>query len=372
MLKEGLRQDEKTEIYQRLPYDILDGMIDWVRVIDKNGTIIYANKTMRKELGEDIVGNKCYLALKKPCHCETCITQSTIKTGEILEKEEIIDDRIFAVKTSPVRDNKGNIYAAVEVFRDVTKERKLEYELIEKNEKMRSELAFARKLQEKILPKKGMYGNLLIDYVYNPSEMLSGDMFDIFNIDDNNIGVYISDVVGHGVSASMITMFVKQSMRDIKDHILSPRETLIKLHKGFLELGLDDDKYFTIFYGVINTKENTFTFVNGGHNCSPILIRDNRVKLLEAKGYPITYLFDKVDYDEHKIKLIEDDKLIFYTDGIIEAINEKGEQFGIDRLLNMMKYKGDQFMGYIEDEIDDFRQSVKQDDFAVLMMRVLK
>lgn len=372
MLKKDLKYEERVEIHKRLTYDVLDGMIDWVRVIDRNGTIIYANKTMREALGEDIVGSKCYTALKKPCHCKICITQTTIRTNEILEKEEIVNGRIFAVKSSPVRDLNGNIYAAVEVFRDVTNERKLELELIEKNEKMSNDLALARKLQERILPIRGQYGSVSIDYIYNPSEMLSGDMFDIFSIDDDNIGIYISDVVGHGVSASMITMFVKQSMKDIKEYKLSPKDTLIKLHKRFLDLGLDDDKYFTIFYGIINTKENTFAFVNGGHNCSPILIRDNKMKLLEAKGYPITYLFDKVDYDEHKIKLSKGDRLIFYTDGIIEAINEKGEQFGIDRLLEMIGYRGDQLMKYIENEIDNFRQNVKQDDFAVLMLKILE
>jgi len=125
--------EEKIRSHRRLTYDILDGMVDWVRVIDNNGIIIYANKPMEDELGKDIVGKRCYSVIGKGCACTRCITETTIATGVVAEKEEIIGDRVFSVKSSPVRDLNDNIYAAVEVFRDVTKERKLEKEVLKKN-----------------------------------------------------------------------------------------------------------------------------------------------------------------------------------------------------------------------------------------------
>ncbi len=80
--------------------------------------------------------------------------------------------------------------------------------------------------------------------------MLSGDMFDVYYINEDNIGIYICDVVGHGVTASMMTMFVRQTMRAIKDDILSPSTALKELHKRFVSLDLGSDKYFTIFYAI--------------------------------------------------------------------------------------------------------------------------
>ncbi len=114
--------------------------------------------------------------------------------------------------------------------------------------------------------------------------MLSGDMFDIYFIDEENIGIYICDVVGHGVTASMMTMFVRQTMRAIKDDILSPSAALTELHKRFVTLNLGADKYFTIFYGIYNIKNKQLKYSNAGHNCIPIRFNTDQVTLLKTKG----------------------------------------------------------------------------------------
>ncbi|MTI46444.1 SpoIIE family protein phosphatase [Sporosalibacterium faouarense] len=362
---------EKIKGHTRLNYDILDGMVDWVRVIDTNNIIIYANKPMKDELGEDIVGSVCYTALGKCCSCKRCITNTTITTGFPSEKEESVGDKIYSVKSSPVKDKDGNIYAAVEVFRDVTRERILEREIKKKNKKMSKDLNFAKTLQEKILPSKGQYDNVNIDYIYRPSEMLSGDIFDIFHIDKNHIGIYISDVVGHGVTSSMMTMFIRQTMKAIKDEIFEPGKALSELHKRFLSLNLDDDRYFTIFYGVLDKRDNIFKYANGGHNSIPILFNKDRFRLLEATGFPISYLFENIEYEEKLIKLKQRDKVVFYTDGIIEAKNNLREQFGLDRLVNIVKNSKDKLINNIEREIYDFKCDEQEDDFAILTMEIL-
>ncbi len=370
--KESINIKEIVKNHTRLNYDILDGMVDWVRVIDKNGIIIYANKPMQEELGENIIGKLCYSLLGKTFFCKDCITKTTIATGRITKKEEKIGDRVFSVKSSPVRDQNGDIYAGVEVFREVTKERKLENELRNRNTKMSQDLNFAKVLQNKILPTKGQYDDYNIDYIYKPSEMLSGDIFDVFFIDDNHLGIYISDVAGHGVTASMMTMFIRQTMRAIKDDIISPNKALSQLHQKFLDLNLDDDKYFSIFYGVLDKRDNTFRFVNGGHNSVPVLLRKNKYELLMVTGYPISYLFNKVQYEEKVIRLFKGDKIIFYTDGIIEAKNKDKEEFGMDRLIHTIKFSKDNLIRDIEKAVFDFEYHEKEDDYAVLTIEVLK
>ena len=370
--KKSINIKEILKNHTRLNYDILDGMVDWVRVIDKNGIIIYANKPMQEELGENIIGELCYSLLGKSCFCKDCITKTTITTGRITKKEEKIGDRVFSVKSSPVRDQNGDIYAGVEVFREVTKERKLENELRNKNTKMSQDLNFAKVLQNKILPAKGQYDDCNIDYIYKPSEMLSGDIFDVFFIDDNYLGIYISDVAGHGVTASMMTMFIRQTMRAIKDDIINPSKALSQLHQKFLDLNLDDDKYFSIFYGVLDKRDNTFRFVNGGHNSVPVLLRKDKYELLMVTGYPISYLFNKVEYEDRVIKLFKGDKIIFYTDGIIEAKNKDNEEFGIDRLIHTIKSSKDNLIKDIEKAVFEFEYHDNEDDYAVLTIEVLK
>lgn len=353
-----------------LNYHVLESMADWVRVVDAKGNIIYANKTMKDELGKDIVGMKCYKTHGKKDPCRFCITERTIATGEIVQKEEMIYGRYFSIKSSPVTNAKGEIYAAVEVFRDVTRERKLELELIEKNKKMRRDLGFARKIQEKILPKKGILHNLSIDYIYNPSEMLSGDMFDVFSIDSDNIGIYISDVSGHGVAASMTTMFIRQTMRSIKDEILNPSCALTELHHRFKDLNLEVDKYFTIFYAVFNKSTYEFRYANAGHNCVPIKYNDKNIELLKVKGFPIALLFNEIKYEEKIIHLQKKDKLLLYTDGITEMKNRDGVEFGVDGVIDLIKNQKDISLSQMEENIINYTWGEQEDDFAMVLVEV--
>lgn len=365
--------EEKMKSFSMLNYDVLEGMADWVRVVDKSGIIIYANKTMKRDIGYDIVGKECYKVLGKDKPCKFCITERSIKTGEIAQKEEVVGDRIFSAKSSPVTDSQGNIYAAVEVFRDVTRERKLEKAIKSKNKRMQEDLCFAKTLQEKILPKKGIYKNIKIDYIYMPSELLSGDMFDVFYVDDENIGIYISDVVGHGITASMMTMFVRQTMRAVKDDIISPSKALSQLHKTFIDLNLDDDKYFTIFYGVINTNTKEFRYSNAGHNCVPILFNDKKIQLLKVRGYPISYIFDEIYYNEFRVFLNKGDKILFYTDGITEIKNKEKEEFGVKRVIQTIK-EGDNsnIIKVLKENVCKFNCGKQEDDFAVVLMETLE
>ncbi|MBZ2174602.1 SpoIIE family protein phosphatase [Schnuerera sp. xch1] len=357
--------------YDMLNYQVLESMADWVRLISYDGTILYANKAMKKALGEDLVGKKCYETIGRDEPCNFCISKRSIKSNEIVQKEEIVNGRYFSVLSSPFKDRNGNIIGAVEVLRDVTRERKLELELIEKNTKMVKDLRFAKKLQRRILPKKGIYNKLKIDHLYKPSEVLSGDVFDVFHIDDNNIGMYICDVVGHGVTASMMTMFVRETMRSIKDEVVNPSIALTKLHKRFRSLNLGTDKYFTIFYAVFNAENNHFKYANAGHNCIPIKYNSNDIDLLKTKGFPISLIFNKVYYEENDIILNKDDKILFYTDGITEVKNVDRVEFGVDNVIDIIKKSDDDVLKCIVNSIEKFRWGEQEDDYAILLMEVL-
>lgn len=355
-----------------LNYHVLEGMADWVRVVDIRGKVIYANKTMKEALGENILDDECYFAIGKENKCSFCITDRSIIKGETVQKEEIINGKYFSVKSSPVEDANGDIFAAVEVFRDVTRERKLELQLIERNKKMSKDLGFAKRIQERILPNVGRIDNVMIDYIYKPSEMLSGDMFDVFKIDEENVGIYISDVVGHGVAASMMTMFIRQTMRAIKSDILSPSIALVELHRRFSMLGLETDKYFTIFYGVFNKSTYQFKYANAGHNSIPIKYNEDGLEILEIKGYPIALLFDEMMYDEKKIQLKKDDKILFYTDGITESKDKDGKEFGIESVIEIIEaHKGD-LLTEIQNNIITYSWGEQEDDFALVLMEVIE
>ena len=364
--------ESKVEEYSMLNYHVLESMADWVRVVNKEGIIIYANKTMKEAVGDNIIGTKCYQVHGKEKPCRFCIAERSMATGEIVQKEEKINGRYFSVKSSPVLNCDGEIFAAVEVFRDVTRERKLELELIEKNKKMSKDLLFAKKIQEKILPSKDTLEKLKVDYLYKPSEMLSGDMFDVFHVDEENIGLYISDVAGHGIAASMMTMFIRQTMRAIKDDILSPSIALSELHRRFSTLNLEVDKYFTIFYGVFNKETYQFKYANAGHNCIPIKYGNDDVELLKVKGYPISLIFNEISYEEKKIQLKKEDKILFYTDGITEAKDKSGKEFGVEGVMEAIYSKNNDILKEIEENIINHSWGEQEDDFALVLMEVIE
>lgn len=348
---------------------IVDGMIDWVRVVDKNNVVLYANKRMKEDLG-DIVGRRCYDVFCIGKNCENCISRTTIDEGIILQKEASIGNRTFMVVSSPIQDNTGGTVCSVEVFRDITKEKDLAKKINEKNKKMSDDIKFARSMQMRMLPPKGMYNGLSIDYLYEPSESLSGDFFDVFKIDEENTGVYICDVVGHGVSASLLTVFVRQSLRTIAKGNMNLNKIMKELHKTFLSLNLDYDKYFSVFLGVYNKVTHDFNYVNAGHNSEPILLRKNKeITLLNSKGYPIANIFDNVKYDENKLNLEIGDKLFLYTDGITEANNEDNQQYGIENLINTIKIEGS-ILNNLKKSLNDYCKSHK-DDYAILMAEII-
>lgn len=348
---------------------IVDGMIDWVRVVDKNNIVLYANKKMREELGE-IVGKKCYEVFCVSRNCEYCISKITIEDGSILKKEASIGGRTYAVISSPIKDKSNETVCSVEVFRDITKEKELSKKINEKNKKMNEDIKFARNMQIRMLPPKGMYNGLSIDYLYESSEQLSGDFFDVFKIDEENTGVYICDVVGHGVSASLLTVFVRQSIRTIAKGNMSLNKIMKELHKTFLSLNLDYDKYFSVFLGIYNKESHDFRYVNAGHNSEPILLRkDNTIDLLSSKGYPIANIFDNVKYDEKKLNLQVGDRLFFYTDGITEAMNEEHEQYGVDRLVDVINNDG-MVLNSLKTSLNQHCKDHK-DDYAILMAEII-
>ncbi len=196
-------------------------------------------------------------------------------------------------------------------------------------------------------------------------------MFDVFQIDDDHIGMYIADSVGHGFAASMVTMFIKSMVRTLdKTSQRSPRETLTELCERFTGLKLEIENYFTCFYGVYNLKKKTFTFSNAGHLPLPLIVRNRQAMSLESRGYPISRFFAKPDYEEKEIKLHTGDYLLFMTDGVEEARNAKKEVFGHEKILDIISEYNSDILEYINKELEEFTDIPQVDDISMLIVNV--
>lgn len=361
--------EQLRNLMEKRQLSIVDGMIDWVRVIDRDNVIVYANKKMREDLGEEIIGKKCFEIFGRTNKCEDCISYETLIKGSIHKKETNYNGRIYTVISSPMMDENKQITGSVEVFRDITNEKLMELSISEKNKKMSDDINFARSMQERMLPPKGMYNGVSIDYLYESSELLSGDFFDVFKIDTENTGIYMCDVVGHGITASLLTIFVRQALRTAARTGLDAGRIISELHKTFLGLNLDSDKYFSVFFGMYNQKTKDFKYINAGHNSVPVLATGNEIIMLEAKGYPVCNIFDSVEYDVNSIQLNVKDRLFFYTDGITESKNDSGEDYGVDRLIEVIKSE-DNILEKLKTSLKSYSKNQK-DDYAMLVVEII-
>ena len=319
--------------------DIIDGMQDWVRVIALDSTVLFVNRSMPQALGNrDIIGRKCYQTLGRTSPCPNCISRNN-PTDWSASKEEIIGGRIFSVTSSPLRNQvTGEVEAVIEVLHDITELKNLSRELEKQNAKLRADLSMARRLQCSLLPNSQLNTDKIdFSFIYRPCETLGGDFLDIYQIDDTHIGVYIADVSGHGVAASMLTMFLRTAL-DKK--LLSPARTLNQLFEYFNRNGFADELYIAIFYGIIDISNYTFTYSNAGLNVCPVIFSKNSTQILRAPGIPISNWVENPEYVEVVVNIYPRDRMFFYTDGIIELKNTENAQFGEERIVQHLLESG--------------------------------
>ncbi|MFZ0035137.1 MAG: PP2C family protein-serine/threonine phosphatase, partial [Sedimentisphaerales bacterium] len=162
-----------------------------------------------------------------------------------------------------------------------------------------------------------------------PAEWVSGDIYDIVRIDEQHIGFYVADVVGHGIPAALLTIFLKQAlvMRETIDnnyHIFSPAEVMKNLNVRLATQKLSGYQFATCCYCLLNIKTLQLTYARAGHPY-PILIRPNeQPRQLEIRG-PLLGIFGKSEYIQQTIQLQSGDKLLLYSDGAEPFIGSLGD-----------------------------------------------
>ena len=226
--------------------------------------------------------------------------------------------------------------------------RSLNNELIEKDQRIDIDLKSAAEIQKSLLPQKTFFEeNLEIAWKFEPCEHMGGDIFNIFKIDAEHLGIYMLDVSGHGVPAAMVTVsvsqFLQQNSVQLQNNssIMPPAEVLDALDKEFPFERFNN--FFTITYFIINVKNGDTIYSNAGHPYPILLHKSETIELLK-KGGPSIGVGDfaviddrKIGFEEGQLKLKPGDKLFIYTDGIVEYQNDKEEFYGDDRFYNSLK-----------------------------------
>lgn len=257
-------------------------------------------------------------------------------------------------------------------------------ELEKANKEIMKELEYATRIQQSLLPPKNfeLQGiTFLSEYI--PCENMSGDFYDVYKIDDENIGVYIADVAGHGPSAAMMTIFTERVIKsktteNIGVGNLSCEKALLEFYKEFNDANFPDEMHIAALHGIYNTKSQIFTYCSAGLNTTPFLVsRERELEALqESKGFPICNLGDLYtpEFQQAKVQLQKGDKIVLYTDGLVENFKENTlvRQETLENILkDHREASGIQLREIISRGIAlEIKNSSIDDDITLLIMEI--
>jgi len=209
-------------------------------------------------------------------------------------------------------------------------------EEIKKRTRLETEIAVARTIQKSLQP-AGAYKTDWCEAagVTVPATEVGGDYFDMIHVSDNETAIVIADVSGHGVGSGILSAMTKSALHTELFHKSSPPELLFNLNNAVYQV--TDKKMFVSFaYVLLDRQTHSARISTAGH--PPILRIRKSDGIIEEIRTPNLALAVQAStqYKEETVKLERGDILILYTDGTTEAINDKGEQFGIDRLKELL------------------------------------
>lgn len=213
--------------------------------------------------------------------------------------------------------------------------------------KMRHEVELAAKIQKQLLPKEQpeVEGYQLCGRNIT-ARSVGGDYYDFFQLDDHKWAICLGDVSGKGMPASLLMSNLQALLRGQVIYEPSPGQLLKNANHRFYQ-STDSEKFVTFFLGILDTDTNTLHYSSGGHEHPFLMHSDNSFTRLKTGGLPLGVM-DNQEYKEESIQLNAGDKLIIYSDGIIDSRNEDDERFGEERLQELLikenKNSGDELM----------------------------
>lgn len=269
------------------------------------------------------------------------------------------------------------------IFNENLKAREKQRELLEKqrdlinqvtqaNNNIKIQMLMAQRIQESIIPKH-FPQNEMFDFhgVYLPVDDIGGDFYDVYKINDKQIGLVIADVSGHGVSAALLTMVAKTLFSSHSKLDLSTGEIVGLVNKDLFEIISDIDNYLTAFYCKLDVESMEMEYTSAGHNDVYVIRKNGELKKLSGLD-SIMGKNSEVTFKSERIKLEHKDKIILYTDGIPEARNVHKEFYSHQRFIDSLKRHVDMplhdLTHKIIGDVNAFSDSTAQNDDISLMV----
>jgi serine phosphatase RsbU (regulator of sigma subunit) len=245
-----------------------------------------------------------------------------------------------------------------------------EKRLIEQ-ERIRGELEMGRKIQEELLPRHPFRSGFVeAQGISIPAREVGGDFFNCFALPGGEVALLVGDVSGKGVGAALLMANLHATLQARLPLGTSLSELACQLDQE-IAASTPPEAYLAVFMAILDERKGILRYVNAGHNTQFALRLNGSIDPMESTGRPLG-LLPGGTYVERSIPLTAGDSLFLYTDGLVEAENSEGEEFGLERLhsilIELRSSKIPQVLSSIEERVKDFRGTVELSDDATMMV----
>lgn len=236
---------------------------------------------------------------------------------------------------------------------------------------LRDEVSEACEVQRCLMPKEFP---ALDGYEFSgasrPAHILGGDYYDAFYRSGNTIGLCIADVSGKGLPAALLMANLQATVQSAVIEERQPSRFARRVNSA-VRRNTSLERFVTLFYCLLDTSNHRLSYVNAGHN-APILAQESGGILRLESGGPVLGVFDDVEYQEGTASVEKGDRLVLFTDGLAEAVNEVGEEFGENRIIANLKdannFSAEEIRNGIFNAVDEFSGGRLQDDVTIMIV----
>ncbi len=250
---------------------------------------------------------------------------------------------------------------------------------MEEKAKLEEQLDIARNIQQDLIPKSGVEtSDLSIDGFYRAAARVGGDYYDFMEISDKTYGLIVSDVAGKGVPASLMMIMIRTLFKSFVCSGVNDPSRVVTLMNSTLAQDIADDRFATLLFGTFNPKKRIFRYANAGYG--PILVyraakRSCSLISPREQSIPIGVMPDFMYQEEDPLRLKKGDILLLFTDGIHEARNREGQEYGMERLADVVggipeRESGEIARMIMQNVLSFTGEAEQHDDMTLLVMKV--
>lgn len=203
-----------------------------------------------------------------------------------------------------------------------------------RNERLESE--YALDVQRGLLPREiPQVPGFMIAGAWQPAKMVGGDYYDVFQLSETQLALVVADVSGKGMPAALLMSNLQATAKAYATSESSPKGLCDKVNRAICN-SITSEKFITFFYAVLDSGCHRLTYTNAGHNPPLVAGRDRACRRLETGG-AVLGVFRDASYEQASIDLSPGDRLVMFSDGITEAADSNGQEFGEERLMALLR-----------------------------------